>query len=448
MDYHSLFMLRSFYLHTRAYVAAGVVALIFAASYFLPWLYQAALIALVLFLLTLVVDVMLLYGNKKGVTAIRVVGERFSHGDENEVRINLQNEYPFPVEVSIIEELPDQFQERYKAVNKLLPGKSVAEHHYQLKPLTRGEYIFNQTILMVTSPLSLVSRRLAFGTNQTVKVYPSYMQMRRYQLLAISNRLEEAGVKRVRRLGHSMEFEQIKEYVLGDDYRTVNWKASARRSDLMVNTFTDERSQQIYCVINKGRVMKMPFRGMYLLDHAINAALVLSNVALAKQDKAGLITFAENIDTFLPADRKPTQINLILESLYKQQTRFLEPDLEKLFSVIRNRISHRSLLVYFTNFESFESMERQLPSLQRIARYHLLLVVLFENTELRTLQQSKAETVEDIYIKTIGEKFSNEKRRMVRELQKNGILSILSAPEDLTVNTINKYLEVKNRMSI
>lgn len=441
-------MLRSFYLHTRAYVAAGVVALIFAASYFLPWLYQAALIALVLFILTLLVDMVLLYGNKKGVTALRVIGERFSHGDENEVKINLQNEYPFPVEVSIIEELPDQFQERRKPVIMQLPGKSVAEYNYQLKPLTRGEYIFYQTILMVGSPLRLVSRRLAFGTTQVVKVYPSYMQMRRYQLLAISNRLEEAGVKRVRRLGHSMEFEQIKEYVRGDDYRTVNWKASARRSDLMVNTFTDERSQQIYCVINKGRVMKMPFRGMYLLDHAINAALVLSNVALAKQDKAGLITFAENIDTFLPADRKPTQINLILESLYKQQTRFLEPDLEKLFSVIRNRISHRSLLVYFTNFESFESMERQLPSLKRIARYHLLLVVLFENTELRTLQQSKAETIEDIYIKTIGEKFSNEKRRMVRELQKNGILSILSAPEDLTVNTINKYLEVKNRMSI
>ncbi len=441
-------MTRSFYLHTRAYVLAGLLALLFAASYFIPNLYQAGLIALAFLFLSLLVDTMLLYGSRKGVKAQRITNERFSHGDDNEVRIELENTYPFPIDLRILEEMPDQFQDRSPGVLEKLAGHEKKIHTYYLKPLSRGEYVFGQTILLVSSPLRLITRKFNFGSNQIVKVYPSYMQMRRYQLLAISNRLEEAGVKRVRRLGHSMEFEHIKEYVRGDDYRTVNWKASARRSDLMVNSFTDERSQQIYCLVNKGRVMKMPFKGMTLLDHAINAALVLSNVALAKQDKAGLITFAEQVDTFLPADRKPTQINLILESLYKQQTRFLEPDLERLFSVIRNRISHRSLLVYFTNFESFESMERQLPSLQRIARYHLLLVVIFENTELRALQQSKAQTIEDIYVKTIGEKFSNEKRRMVRELQKNGILSILTAPEDLTVNTINKYLEVKNRMSI
>ena len=135
------------------------------------------------------------------------------------------------------------------------------------------------------------------------------------QLLAVSNRLQEAGVKRIRRLGHSMEFEQIKEYVRGDDYRTINWKATARKDGLMVNNYTDERSQQIYCLINKGRVMKMPFAGMTLLDYAINASLVLSNVALVKQDKAGLITFAENLDTFILADKKPTQMNLLLETL-------------------------------------------------------------------------------------------------------------------------------------
>ena len=281
-----------------------------------------------------------------------------------------------------------------------------------------------------------------------VKVYPSYVQMRRYQLLAVSNRLQEAGVKRMRRLGHSMEFEQIKEYVSGDDYRTINWKATARKTDLMVNNYTDERSQQIYCIINKGRVMKMPFDGMTLLDHAINASLVLSNVALVKQDKAGLITFAENLDSFLPADKKPTQMNLLLEALYKQQTHFLEPDFEKLYSVIRNRITHRSLLILFTNFESIESLEREMPSLKRIAHYHLLLVVFFENTELKSVAERKAVTLEDIYIKTIAEKFAFEKRLMVKELHKNGIASILTTPENLTVNTINKYLELKTRMSI
>lgn len=272
--------------------------------------------------------------------------------------------------------------------------------------------------------------------------------MRRFQLLAIGNRLQEAGVKKVRKLGHSLEFEQIKEYVRGDDFRTINWKATARRDSFMINNYMDERSQQIYCIINKGRVMKMPFDGMSLLDYAINASLVLSNVALVKQDKAGLITFAENLDSFVPADKKTTQMSLILESLYRQETKFLEADFEKLFSVIRNRISTRSLLVLFTNFESLESLQREMPALKRIAHYHLLLVVFFENTELKELTGKKAVRLEDIYIKTIAEKFAFEKKQMVKELQMNGILSILTTPANLTVNTINKYLDLKNRLSI
>jgi uncharacterized protein (DUF58 family) len=194
--------------------------------------------------------------------------------------------------------------------------------------------------------------------------------------------------------------------------------------------------------------MKMPFGGLTLLDHAINASLVLSNVALVKQDKAGLITFAENLDTFVPADKKPTQMNMVLETLYKQQTRFLEPDFEKLFSVIRNRITNRSLLILFTNFESLESLQREMPALKKIAHYHLLLVVFFENTELKSIIEKKASKLEDIYIKTIAEKFAFEKRLMVKELHKNGIPSILTTPENLTVNTVNKYLELKTRMSI
>ena len=216
----------------------------------------------------------------------------------------------------------------------------------------------------------------------------------------------------------------------------------------MVNNYTDERSQQIYCLINKGRVMKMPFGGMTLMDYAINASLVLSNVALVRQDKAGLVTFAENLDAFILADKKTTQMNLLLETLYRQQTRFLESDFEKLFSVIRNRVTNRSLLILFTNFESLESLQREMPALKKMARYHLLLVVFFENTELKSLRESKAVKMEDIYIRTIAEKFAFEKRLMVKELHKNGIQSILTTPENLTVNTVNKYLELKTRMSI
>lgn len=441
-------MIKSFYFNNLVYYIAGLASVIFVMSYFQPALFRIGGLVLLLLTIVVAIDALLVYGKKDGIVAERLTTDRFSIGDENKVVLSIRNNYSFPASLGVIDELPDQFQERSWRRKLKIAGQSTDEIVYFLRPTTRGEYVFHDINVFVTAPLRLVKRKYVFSAEQAVKVYPSYIQMRRYHLLAVANRLQELGVRRMRQLGHSMEFEQIKEYVRGDDYRTINWKATARKEALMVNNYTDERSQQIYCMINKGRVMKMPFSGMTLLDHAINASLVLSNVALVRQDKAGLITFAENLDSFVQADKKPTQMNQVLETLYKQQTRFLEPDFEKLFSVIRTRITNRSLLVLFTNFESMESLERELPALRKIARYHLLLVVFFENTELQALTEQKVATLEDIYIKTIAEKFAFEKRLMVKELQKNGILSVLSSPENLTVNTINKYLELKTRMSI
>lgn len=441
-------MIRSFYFNRIIFYLLTAGAVIFIAAYFFPFLFIAGIVLLCLISLTVLVDTVLLYFGSRGINAERITRDKFSLGDFNNVVLRIVNHYAFPVHLTIIDELPAQFQARGWKRECRIDGEKQFDLEYKLKPLTRGEYNFGNINIYADSPLRFVQRRFTIKQKQTVKVYPSYHQMRRFQILAVSNRLQEAGVKKIRRLGHSMEFEQIKEYVRGDDFRTINWKATARRGDLMVNNYTDERSQQIYCIINKGRVMKMPFQGMHLLDYAINAALVLSNVALVKQDKAGLITFAESIDAFVPADKKAGQISLFLETLYKQKTRFLEPDMEKLYSLIRHRITQRSLLILFTNYESIESLQRELPSLKRIARYHLLLVVIFENTELKQLRERRAGTLEDIYIKTIAEKFAFEKKLMIKELQKNGILSILTSPEGLTINTINKYLEVKNRLSI
>ena len=441
-------MIKSFYLNNLVYYIAGSAAVVFVLSYFLPPLYRIGGLILLLLMIAVVVDTFLAYSKRKGIDAQRIVSDRFSIGDENKVIIRLTNQYGFPVRTSIIDELPIQFQERTWLRKAFIARDEEYQLEYMLKPTTRGEFIFDDINVYVHAPLQLVKRRYIFSARQSVKVYPSYIQMRRYQLLAVSNRLQEAGVKKIRKIGHSMEFEQIKEYVIGDDYRTINWKATARKSGLMVNNYTDERSQQIYCLINKGRVMKMPFNGLTLLDHAINAALVLTNVALSKQDKAGIITFEKNLDSFLQADKKSTQMNLVLENLYRQKTDFLESDFEKLFSIIRNKVTNRSLLVLFTNFESLESLQREMTALKKIAKYHLLLIVFFENTELRSLMERKSATLEDIYIKTIAEKFAYEKRLMVKELHKNGIPSILTTPENLTVNTINKYLELKTRMSI
>jgi uncharacterized protein (DUF58 family) len=269
--------------------------------------------------------------------------------------------------------------------------------------------------------------------------------MRKYELLAISNRLTEAGIKKIRRVGQNREFELIKEYVGGDDFRTINWKATARKSHLMVNQYQDERSQQVYCMIDKGRVMQMPFNGLSLLDFAINASLVISNVAIRRGDKAGLVTFQDTIGTTLVASRQQRHMATIIEALYNQKTAYRETDFSALYTHVRRRITQRSLLLLFTNFESIYGMIRQLPYLKMMAKLHLLVVVFFENTELKTLLTAPAADLKSVYNKAIAQKFNSDKRQIVRELSAHGIQALLTPPEALTVNTINKYLELKSR---
>ena len=439
---------KNLFLGGRLFMGLGCAVVLFLLSFFFPWLGDIPVIFFWLVILLFIIDIVLLYRIPKGIFAKRISPERLSNGDENEVSIYIESNYSFAIDVEIIDEIPHQFQKRDVLFKTALTSRQHKLLNYLLRPTKRGEYEFGWLRVYVQSPLKLVSRRFNFEQAETLPVYPSFLQMRKYELMAISNRLNEIGIKKIRRLGHSMEFEQIKNYVAGDDYRTLNWKATARQGNLMVNSYTEEKSQHVYCVIDKSRAMKMPFEGLSLLDYAINAALVLSSVALLKEDRAGLITISDKKGAVIPAEKRPTQLNKIMEVLYREKTRYLETNMELLYTTIRNTLKQRSLVVFFTNFESASALERQLPYLKRIAKFHLLVMVFFENTELKALSEEPATNVEGIYIKTIAEKFVYEKKLMVKELTRHGIQSILTAPQNVTVNTINRYLELKARQKI
>jgi uncharacterized protein (DUF58 family) len=441
--YKSLFFSRRWY---QLFVA---VILLFVAAFGIPFLFTIAQLFLLALTVVTILDYWVLFARRNPVEVRRQLSDRFSNGDPNPVRLVVKNDYSFPVSLRIIDELPEQFQERDFSLRVDLKAGESQNLDYGLRPKQRGEYLFHDINVFIRSPFGLLIRRKILPAGTLVRVLPSYQALKQFELLAGSRNLAESGNKRIRKLGHSLEFEQIKEYVTGDDLRSLNWKATARKGgQLMVNRFTDEKSQQIYCLIDKGRVMKMPFDGMSLLDYAINATLVLSRVALVRQDKAGILTFADQIGTFLPAGRKAMQMSQILEILYNQQTRFQETDYEKLYALVRTRITQRSLIVLFTNFESLSGLQRQMPYIRAIAKNHLLLVVFFENTGLQQIREMEADTIEDVYTMTIAEKFAYEKRLIVKELNQHGIATILTAPENLTVQTVNKYLEIKARLAI
>jgi uncharacterized protein (DUF58 family) len=423
----------------------AIVSMSFLLSFWFSSIYAIAWMLTTVIIVILVIDLLMLYGSKKPIKARRLLPDKFSNSDQNPVPLTITNSYNFKTYIDVIDELPVQFQKRDFSYQVSLIPNEIHNFEYLVRPVDRGEYYFGHLNIYVSTPLKVIKRKFQFQNEQTVMVYPSIIQMQKYDFLAISNSLTQMGLKKIRRIGNTSEFEQIKEYVQGDDFRTINWKATAKRAELMVNQYQDEKSQPIYSVIDTGRVMKMPFNGLKLLDYAINSTLAFSNVALKKHDKVGMLSFSKKIETFLPAIHKLTYLNRILENLYNIDTQFSDSDYGLLYAQLKRKVTHRSLLLLYTNFEHISALKRQMPYLQAISKKHVLVLVLFENTELSTILKENAEDLQSIYHKTIAEKFAFEKRLMVKELQKHGIQSILTAPENLTINTINKYLEIKAR---
>ncbi|MEK6475911.1 DUF58 domain-containing protein [Catalinimonas sp. 4WD22] len=438
-------MLRTTYLTHRFFFGLAVVVLLFVLSFSFSWLFRVAQVCFLVWLLLIIADILLLYNIKKGISGYRLTPDRLSNGDENVLKVEITNHYSFKTHLRIIDEIPVQFQKRDFDIRLDLASAKSHSLTYTLRPVKRGEYGFGALNIYAASPIHLLLRRFRFSQDKVVSVYPSFIQMRKYELMAISSHLTELGIKRIRRFGHNREFEQIKEYVAGDDFRTINWKATARRGDLMVNKYQDERSQQVYALIDKGRTMKMPFEEMSLLDYAINASLVISNIAIKKEDKAGLITFQHKVQQMVPAGKRSNQMHLIMEALYAQKTAYKESNFEALYVQVKRQIRQRSLLLLFTNFESLSSLERQLPYLRRLAATHVLVVIFFKNTELYKLLQKEVQSIQDVYQKTVAEKFALEKKVMADTLQKHGIYSVLTTSSQLSVDTINKYLELKAR---
>lgn len=436
-------ILKNLYLHNKFYYYIAIIVAVFLLSFWVEILFPIAWILTVTLIVLFLFDIVLLFRKKQGLDSRRMLPKKFSNSDENPVPITIQNKYPFGIHIKIIDELPVQFQKRDFAYEANLTASGLHNFEYSVRPVERGEYHYGYLNVYVSSTLNIIARRYRFDKSQMVAVYPSYIQMRKYEFLAMSNRLTEFGLKKIRRIGHTMEFEQIKNYVPGDDARTINWKATAKRAHLMVNQYQDEKSQPIYSLIDTGRVMKMPFEGLKLLDYAINSTLAFSNIALLKNDKAGMVSFCKKVDQIVPASSKRTHINILNEALYNVHTQFTDSNYSYLYATIKRKVIHRSLLILYTNFEHISSLKRQLPYLKAIARQHLLVTVFFENTELDELINTNAEDLQSIYHKAIAEKFAYEKRLIVKELESRGIHAILTKPQQLSVNVINKYLEFK-----
>ena len=441
----AILFFKSLYLNDIFFGGIALLSFLGVFAFIWPAFFVIVQLSVIAFIVFFAFDLVLLYKTKAGLIIERTLPEKLSNGDDNSIVINVKSNYTFDTIITIIDEIPIQFQVRDFEKKSTLRALDEIKYTYQLRPTERGEYHFGCTLVYVKSKLGLISRQYNTHKGHTVKTYPSFIQLKKFDFISLNFFNPILGLKKIRKIGNSFEFEQIKDYTQGDNIKDINWKATAKKNSLMVNQFQDERSQQVYSIIDKGRVMKMPFNGLSLLDYAINASLVISSVVLRKHDKAGLFSFSKDTKNFVAAERRNSQMNLILESLYNVDTDFFESDYSNLYGTVKRKINQRSLLLLYTNFESLDAVHRQLKYLRAINKNHVLVVVFFENTELEKMTKMKATSVQEVFDKTIANQFAFEKKLIVSELNKYGIQTILTAPHNLSIDVINKYLEIKSK---
>ncbi|MDX1653490.1 MAG: DUF58 domain-containing protein [Brumimicrobium sp.] len=438
-------MFRNVYISRGFFVAFAACTLTVLIGFYIPFLLYVGQFAVLTLLALTFLDGLILFSSKAPVEVKRILPQRMNLGDEETILISVKSTTNQPLVMTIYDEAPVEMQARNLGFHFVLRENKSTSRNYSFTPKRRGVYVWGDLHVFIRSFLSLLKRRIIVSQRQETNVYPSVRQMKQYEFRIFNQQTRERGIKKIRRLGHNNEFEQIKNYVQGDDPRTINWKATSRGIELMVNQYQAQRSQLVYSVIDKSRSMEHEFEGLTLLDYSINAALVFSNIALRKGDKVGLITFSDKIGTQLMANSAGRHLQRILDLLYAQRTHFLEANYPLLYQCIRKIVPSRALLMLYTNFETELAMRRSLPMLKKISQKHLLVVVFFENTTLQELSYRKPATTRDIYLSTVAEDVINIKRRIAIELNRHGIQTVLTTPEELSMDTLNKYLELKSK---
>ncbi len=437
-------MLKNVYLNSRFYVVIGLVIGLFVLSHSFPRLFSVAQIMIYILLAVLTVEYFIIKRISESFELDRILAEYLSLHDNQSIDYQISYNGNIPAKLILIDELPEQLQIRNFERRVKFSHSAKTKISFNIRPSERGKYVFGRSIIYVFLVFpGLISYRKNFDNNQEIAVVPSIIQMKKYELLTLAKTATQIGIKKVRQIGENDEFEHIRGYQQGDNIKSINWKATSRRNELMVNQYQNSRSQQVYCVIDKGRSMKQPFDNLTLLDYAINTSLVISNIVLKKYDKMGLISFSHTFESFVKAENKPHQLGLLSDYLYHQKTDFKESNFNELYKVIRNKVSQRSILLLFTNFENSNDLERNIAYLQGLNKRHLLIVILFQNTALKAASEARASDVSEVYIQTFARSTMLEKKKMVNKMSRLGIQTILTEPSKLSVNILNKYLEIK-----
>ncbi|MFV9503894.1 MAG: DUF58 domain-containing protein [Oscillochloridaceae bacterium umkhey_bin13] len=373
----------------------------------------------------------------------RIHEPRLSLGAANLITLILANATPRPVRFVLRDEYPHEFPADATMLHGQIAPYDVAEARYHVRPLRRGDYAFGAVVVRYTGPLGLVQRQARYDLSAPVKVYPNLLELRKYDLLARKGLLRELGLRASRERGPGGEFERLRDYTPDDEFRRISWKATARRGKPIAAEYETERSQQVICVLDCGRLMAPPVGDLMRLDYAVNTALMLSYVAGLRGDQVGLLAFSDQVRHYLAPRRGKPQFQLILEQLYKLQPEAVEADHGVALSYLAQRQRRRALMVVFTDLATPEAAEPLVTHLTRLARHHLPLCVTVSDPFLSRAAGQAVPDPTALYRRAVAEGLLDERRALLERLQRGGVLTVDVPADRLSAGVVSTYLRLK-----
>jgi uncharacterized protein (DUF58 family) len=376
----------------------------------------------------------------------RQVEPQLSLGAENPVRVVVRNPYSWSWRITVRDEPPEGVPNDFADTTFDVSPEKRSVVTYRLTPHQRGDIQFGDLWIRVVGKLGLIARQHRIPAADHIKVYPNLIEAAKFTLMARRGRLQQMGIRAARLVGTGSEFESLREYQRDDEYRRIDWKATARRGKLISRQYEVERSQNVVLVIDVGRTMMAEIDGIAKLDYAVNAALLLAYVASLTDDKVGLLVFADTVQTWIPPAKGRGQVYRILDALYNAEARRSEPDYRGAFAYLKSRWRRRSLMVCFTDLWDPDSSRQTMAELASLQPRHLVACVTLMDTKVLRRAQAPLKSVDDLYEQGVALQVLDDRGRATSELQRRGVLVVDSPADKLSAALVNRYLEVKERM--
>lgn len=369
--------------------------------------------------------------------------ERLSLGVDNPIYLAIRNRRRRPVKVWLRDEPPDAFRVDVRLLQEEIAPRTTWEALYYVLPLRRGDYRFGDINVRWQGPLGLVVRQARVEAAESVKVYPNLLDVRRYDLLLRRNRLQELGLRHTRQFGEGTEFERLREYLPDDEYRRIDWKATARRHRPVTLEYQTERSQNVVAVLDVGRMMQSPVDQIAKLDYVVNAVLLLTYVASGKGDKVGMMSFAGEVSRFVRPRQGRGQFYRMLELLYAIEAQPVEPDYRLAFSYLARKQRKRALVVIFTDLSGGLSMQSLVSHVSVLARRSLPLVVTISDPDIVAAARQRPSDSLSVYQRAAAAQLLDERRLALDSLHRQGVYTLDVPANQLSIAVINRYLELK-----